>query len=158
LTCQCNSGSKISRQNGRTHNETRAVTDLEVTNKQLHHVSVRSPFTFLFQGTFVNTGDSPPPPPPDTHHDACNSSRHQSKSRVTPTACIKVNEMPTLFCPIFSAVTVRPHYVLMFGGAAGVLRRQSVCFNVGNVCTLPAERYSQSTATTCHILAIDCVL
>lgn len=27
----------------------------------------------------------------------------------------------------------------MLGGAAGVLRRQSVCFNTGNVCMLPAR-------------------
>jgi len=58
-------------------------------------------------------------------------------------------ELPTLFCPIFNAVTVYPHYILMLGGAAGVLRRQGVCFNLGNVCMLPVrwclwgERYSQ---------------
>jgi len=67
VTGLCHSGSKISWQNGRNQNKTCAVPDLEVRTKKQQHVSVRSIFSFLLQGTFVNTGDSPPPPHTHIH-------------------------------------------------------------------------------------------
>jgi len=145
VTGLCHSGSKISWQNGRNQNKTCAVPDLEVRTKKQQHVSVRSIFSFLLQGTFVNTGDSPPPHT-HTYPHGSNSNRRQSGSRVTLTARIKWTNA------VRTAKSVSSHfqcsyYILMLGGAAGVLRSQSVCFNTGNVCLPPARGCLWQNAT-----------